>query len=212
MKLMKKIVLTTMCLAAIEATIAAEVDEGNVTNFQSGQPALASEVNGTFAALISAINDNATRIAAIEDASNNNSLDGKTFSFSSTEVGVASSNDGTFGFARSDICSFSGTIAFSTASTGTITQSDNCAELVLNSGNTRIELLDPESGDESFTYIQSGNTVTLTFPDPEDGSLELVVSADGSILIGALFESEDEPENGATASSSIQNFIVGLQQ
>lgn len=55
-----------LAFAGFGTAVADTVNPANVTTFQSGTPALASEVNTTIQALITAINDNATRIAAME--------------------------------------------------------------------------------------------------------------------------------------------------
>ncbi len=62
---------TRMMAAAIAAlmgatAVADEVDPAAITEFQSGQPALAAEVNANFNALISSINDNDSRLDALE--------------------------------------------------------------------------------------------------------------------------------------------------
>ena len=66
---MKKMILTGLTAAVLSANaMASEVTEGDVTQFSANTPAVASEVNGNFAALIAAINDNNQRITALEEA------------------------------------------------------------------------------------------------------------------------------------------------
>jgi hypothetical protein len=68
MNLLQKTLLTMFVSAiAVAASQADEVNPGSVTTFEAGTPALAEEMNANFAALISAINDNAQRTAALEE-------------------------------------------------------------------------------------------------------------------------------------------------
>ena len=64
---LKKIITVFVVSGASLATIQAdEVNPGSITTFEAGTPAVADEMNANFAALISAINDNAQRMAALE--------------------------------------------------------------------------------------------------------------------------------------------------
>jgi len=69
------------------------VDEGQVTEFEAGQPACAADVNQTIQALITAVNDNAARVAELEAALRNahrplqDMVSGSTYKFYSQTVG-----------------------------------------------------------------------------------------------------------------------------
>ena len=63
---MKKLIIL-FAIATTSMVCADPVDVANIVTFQSGDPAVAAEVNGNFNELISAINDNDARLTAIEN-------------------------------------------------------------------------------------------------------------------------------------------------
>jgi hypothetical protein len=67
----------------------AQVDEGNITTFEDGTPAVADEVNANFQALVDSINSLADRVGSLESSSNNS----QGFSGSYTLTGMGASMD-----------------------------------------------------------------------------------------------------------------------
>ncbi len=67
-----------------------------MTTFEDGSPAVADEVNANFQALINAINDNATRLAALE-SSQSNENQGFSGNYTLTGIGMATDCQGTTG-------------------------------------------------------------------------------------------------------------------
>ena len=62
-------IVSVLLLTCIVVVIGSTVEQASVTTFQPGTPALASEINGNFQALIDAIDDNAARIEDLEQGS-----------------------------------------------------------------------------------------------------------------------------------------------
>lgn len=180
---------------------AGQVDQANVATFNAGETASAEDVNGNFAALISAINDNASRIAALEagggtGGSISNSVAGHTyFVFSLSQIHRANTNTGdqrNYQSVGHNVAS--GTITFGLDGTATVSFSENETELGLFSGFVEtpdpVIILEgnlnqfgpnPFSGTPSFT--QDGETVEVVL-GPDD-SLVTKVSADGMIMTNA---------------------------
>ncbi len=76
MNKLKKVIFTTTATALIISTSVMAANVGTMNNFTSGTPAVANDVNANFTEQTTQINDNDTRISALE----NNS--GKTFTTS----------------------------------------------------------------------------------------------------------------------------------
>ena len=109
MKILVKAISVYLVLGTSVA-LAGEVDTNSITTFQAGTPALASEVNANFSALIAPINDNAIHVSALEaDSSTYGQLSGTNFwsglnDFStSLSIGLQSSTNSSFGIAVFDV-------------------------------------------------------------------------------------------------------------
>lgn len=184
------VVAVTMCGTAN----ADEVDTGSVTTFSAGEPAVAADVNANFDALIAAINDNAARIAALETPDNN--VAGHTYtlfyagSLLSAEVDTDGENgtDDVRDFGAVEEYAGQGSITFDEASnTGSGTAQDT-AGAELGIGNFEGIWYDNTGADAAsdtlnLSWTQEGNSVTVDI-DGEEFSLNLVVSEDGSLLVG----------------------------
>jgi len=205
-----------MILAGAVATLmgssvmAAEV--GDITTFTAGTPAQASQVNANFQALITAINDNNSRIEALEAAQGiNSSVGGRHYKLRdmgwilaahrNSQV-VQSMPDGSLsvngGFAR--IGFYVGNIDLSfVAGQGT----PNAGTFTINGSDVEVEMFVNASSDigtnsselsESGTWVQNGNVLEMTFPGDEGEdphTLEFTASKGGLVLTannGGLME------------------------
>lgn len=174
---MKKVILIGLTATMLSTgAIASEVTAGvDTTTFSSSTPALASEVNANFAALIAAINDNSQRLDALEGIVGDGSVAG-TYTFIEMAVelaadsGTASAVDG-----YSEISTFSSSGSFTLDIGGTFTGTinENRSSLVdaINGDCGAPEgcrnAFDPNFGSASSeplsgTWTDDGSTVTLT--------------------------------------------------
>jgi len=183
------------------SVFADEVDESSVTSFTDGTPAVAGEVNANFQALIDAINDNASRIAALESSSSSdsNSVSGATFRLN--QIG----NILTGGPGGNDVSVITGmvqsyTVVFSADGSLSLSGAEYEADLEAQSGNFSINSNgDPVS--ESGTWTQSGSTLSTNL------GVDFYVSGDGNVIIANEF-STDTDSTGDRADTS---FLVGVR-
>lgn len=227
---MKKALILAATLGLI-SHVASAGEVGTTSTFQSGTPALASEVNGNFDALIAAINDNASRIAALEAANAaapDDSVAGHTYSIQTlnTDLSVGVGTGQTYnsgapnqnGFANIGHGSFQTTIAFASTG-GTFTETfaaSSDKEYEVNLPNYQYtDWTDAQGGVTNGTYQQNGNVLTLTFPgDPgePDEQVTLIVSEDGSFVSGVLVEQgQDDFEGNGSGESSFIELILGVR-
>ncbi|HKI74325.1 MAG TPA: hypothetical protein VJ998_06775 [Pseudomonadales bacterium] len=88
MKIFKSGVLVAMAAWFAMQAGAAEVDSASVTTFQPGTTLSSQELNTSISALITAINDNASRVAALEETQNAaTTVSGKQYCVHSIETG-----------------------------------------------------------------------------------------------------------------------------
>lgn len=221
---MKKVIALTAALALSAGTlIAGQVNNSGVSTFTAGQPAVAADVNSTFQALITAINDNATRIAALEAAAPSLSVAGKSFSVRSiiSEVAVGENpNDGDGqsynpaggnDFVNISNGTLQATVSFDANGGGGtfVLESDKYFEA--NIPNNKFQDFSDANATDVITFIQVGNAVTVTFPD--NGTAEFLVAANGTMLISAVSELETAAEfdDGSTGEASYVEFLIGVQ-
>lgn len=199
MKNVKHMILAS-AIATVFAGTAVAAEVGSITTFQSGQAAQASQVNGNFQALITAINDNNSRIAALEAAqAASDSVSDKYYKFrdmgwilaahknSAADTQMPGNGLGVAdGFARVGFWVGIADLHFASDGTFTISGVDVDVEMFANSSS------DIGMEQEDFvgtgTWVQQGNTLTVTF-DVEEGEepdvAEFAVSKGGVALIGA---------------------------
>ena len=177
-----------------------EVDESSVTDFSNGSPADADEVNTNFQALISAINDNATRLAALESSSSSsdNSVAGKTFKLN--QIGVMLRGNGSGG-ATSNTLQQSYTVTFNSDLTYSFVGTQNEAEMNTVTGSFDLEVA-PEVVDISGSSSQTGSNVTIDI----DGGVTFTASLDGNVILLSEFSFGDD-EGFDRAETS---FLVGI--
>lgn len=194
MKNVKHMILAGAIASVFTSSVmAAEV--GPITTFQSGQAAQASQVNANFQALITAINDNNSRIAALEAAlASANSVAGKYYKvrdmgwiLAAHRVGEGTDMPGgdqqvTNGFSR--VGFYSGNLDFHFAENGEITISgiDMDVEMFTNP-NSDIGSVVSGPFNETGTWVQDGHTVTVTLGEGDEQDVfEFTVSRNGEVL------------------------------
>lgn len=185
------IAAVTMCGMAN----AGEVDTASVTTFSSGTPAVASEVNGNFDALITAINDNAARIAALETL--DNSVAGSTYTifYAGSILAAEQDTDGSSAdntdlrdYGTVEEYAGKGTLTFDPApgSSGSGEIGDTAgAELFVGDGGHLDIRIDGAETPQSitFSWTQTGNLVEVQITG-ETLALNFIVSEDGSMMVG----------------------------
>jgi len=179
-----------------------EVDAANVTDFSNGSPADADEVNANFQALITAINDNASRLAALESssASSDNSVAGKTFKLN--QIGILLIGNGE-GAATSANLSQSYIVTFNSNMTYTFIGEENEGELNTVTGAFG-NVTQGEAVDLSGSYTQTGSNVAL---DIDGESITFSASLDGNVIILSEFGFGDD---GGGFTRSETSFLVGV--
>ena len=129
---MKKFILTGLTAALMSANVmASEVVEGtDTTVFTADSPAVASEVNGNFAALIAAINDNSQRLDALEDIVGDGSVAGSyTFIEMAVELAADSGTELTQGYSEISTYNSSGSFTLDAQGDFSGTINDNRSTL-----------------------------------------------------------------------------------
>ena len=179
---MKKFILTGLTAALMSANVmASEVVEGtDTTVFTADSPAVASEVNGNFAALIAAINDNSQRLDALEAVVGDGTIAG-TYTFIEMAVELAANSGTTQPEGYSEISTYKSTGSFTLDAqggfSGTINENRSTLVDALN-GDCAGEFgcrfaFDPDFNNQaapdalSGTWSDDGSTVTLTL-GPDD--------------------------------------------
>ncbi len=224
---------TIFLVAAISlgSTLSFAGEVGSTTTFASGTPALASEVNGNFTALISAINDNATRIAALEAAAPDNSVAGSTYQVHTINSSVAAGSGANGGpnnngyesgggndFVNISVGSLASVFVFAADgfSFSDTVEAGADQEFEVNVPfNKFTDFSDNPLENVSATYSQTGSSITVTFPaegqDPEE-VLQLTVSEDGSLIFGAVVEKGSETFNdGSAGETSFVEMFIGVR-
>jgi len=230
---MKKAILTGLTAAMLSTgALASEVTAGvDTTTFTSSTPALASEVNANFAALIAAINDNDARIAALEAASGGGGDLTSVVSGSSYQVffsgGIINRySDALSPYTGAEVERFGGNSVITFHSDGTLSElfsevgrhislekEVNCDEFGGNcehDGETW-EDTDQASG-PGGAWSVSGQTLTVLWPGDSPGDEEeFLLSAAGTVIIlGGGGRSIDTDEFGT--QDAVETFLaVGVK-
>lgn len=189
---------------------------GAVTTFSAGSAAKAAEVNGNFDALITAINDNASRIAALEAPSNDVSGHSYSLHYAGTFLAAeVSSDDGVREYTTIEHYVGEGTLTFSSAdNTGDGSANDaSGAEIFVDNGGSIGWSFDGSEPAESltFTWNQTGNLVTVNIAG-ESETLNFVVSEDGSLLVGRGTDNGIDNRDTSNADFSDVSTIILVRQ
>lgn len=203
------LILVAACVAM--QSVASEVDSASVTTFQSGTTLSSQQLNTTINALVTAVNDNAARIAELEAAAQSSlSVSGKSYCLHSIEAGfflhspLSDPNTGPYplGTARA---SQKMAVSFNSDGSGTasVVESDYKEAFP---GSAVIDQSD-SPGSQGFTWTQTGNKLVLTFSTTDIAKVG--VSNSGQVILGG----------GATADTAsdgsgiwyMADHFVGIQ-
>lgn len=175
---------------------AAEVDSTQVPVFESGQPARAADVNNAFAALIEAINENASRISTLEtelDKATNDEVAGRSYFL--VLMNASLSADGQRQFSHVALRASEFQVDFHENGTGTVSGFDG-TEYELGLPHNELSAYDGELFEETFTYQDFGGYVEITLPPEDPGAagqeVYFNVSPDGNVLTGFIHEARDD--------------------
>ena len=197
------------------------VAEQNITTFSANTPAVASEVNANFQALIAAINDNASRIEDLELDANDNFVGGRTYRIFSINAEVAGGDgnaDQQNDFANISTGALEGVLVFDEINmTGTLTVTQDEFYEVNIPGYAVNDFSDSPSdlgAAEPFTFEQTGNSVTVTIPE-DGGSFEIIftVAGDGNVIVGSSTEKPSATTfgDGSPGVSAFNELIIGVR-
>lgn len=187
-------------LIGFQAT-ADSVDSAAVTTFESGAVLSSQDMNTTISALITAINDNATRIAELEGNAPTGSVAGRSYCVKEMETGffMGKQTDPDTGEVQTILSGVElGTaimgMTFVAGGTGTVTSYQDDFYSAPTFGD--VEKGVPELGAESFTWTQAGNRLTLTVPsdpgNPDDVIRVGVINSGDVLLTGGVETETDE--------------------
>ena len=218
---MKKFIQYAALSASLVSAPAMAGEVGDVTTFSAGTPAKAAEVNNNFSALISAINDNAGRITALEDGVADPSVAGSTYRVFSLNNELAN-DDTTFSDGNNsanflNVLFGSGdfTLVFNELNgAGTFTINED-SHYEANLPSYKIEdYSDYAESTSNLTFTQTGTLVTMSVEDGDEiYNVELIASKDGSMIIGRTVEVIDEEFGGGTPGSAVFiELLVGIRQ
>jgi hypothetical protein len=230
---MKKIILTGLTAAVMSANaMASEVVEGtDTTTFSADSPAVASEVNGNFAALIAAINDNNDRISALEDASGTpvsllDKISGATYTIAYLGGIIGIYEDSQSPYSGAYIERFAGKSVVTLEPGGGLTEvwQEKYREIgfdkneCTDTGNPdtsycehRVD--DGEEGPETETegsWVLNGNVLSITF-EQDDPADDFIVALDGEVLVGSFTEFEIDSDEFGTSDDFDSAIAVGIR-
>lgn len=211
---MQRIIMTIGFMATLASgfSLASEVTEGVDTKvFTDGEAALAADVNDNFGTLIAAINDNASRIEALEQATGD--VSGRSYMIFSYETGVINvenQNESPFWFQEKISVTFNG---------------DGTANVSL-SGVVEAQVdkqYDEQTGDELFPSIvlQTGADETFSNVTWSQTGNEVEVFENGSSLItfmvgpggGSLMRMDysHEVDSGIGEEAFFSTLFIGVE-
>lgn len=204
----RNLMITTLAISMLATSASADtVDAANVTTFVPNTPSRASEVNVTVQALITAINDNANRIADIEAAVQTNEVAGESYFFVALEIGAAEIGVDDVGGVGTEGSGFSnlGTVTFDSVN-GTASLTSSAFEFFSSNAGVSSQTL---SNSGTFSFMQTGSDLVLT--DIIDGEeIIMQLSPSGEIGIGRL-NSGVNSGVGALAEASA-GILIAIRQ
>ena len=206
MRLMKAkssfLLLSSLILST--AVIAGTVNQASVTTFEDGTAAVAGEVNANFQALITAINDNASRITALESADGaNNSVSGNTYTLKQLGI-VLSGNNNNLAIINNYVEIM--TLVFN--SNGTFEASGVAFDGIVRIGDLQVGQMENLANGTpvSFggTYSQNGSTISTNL------GVSLTVSMDGNVLLLTEYDFGVDDDNPAFTRSE-NSILIGIR-
>ena len=188
----KSLIAGLMTIAALP--VAAQVEQGSITSFTDGTPAVAGEVNANFQALLDGINSLADRVASLESSSGSSGEIGGSYTISG--VGVTTDACSTSAIALT----FSGIAGTATASNGVLT---------LNLSEERIDPILRDDGQGTFE-VENRTDILVETSEVSYGSNGVIsgidsgaFSADGSVF--TLSNSNLGCESNITFITGVRN-------
>ena len=229
MNTMKKVMLTGLTAAMMSGTtLAAEV--GAITTFSSGSPALASEVNANFQALIAAINDNNARIAALEANVDEptdllGKISGATYRirYLGTHMNMFTNTGSGQQSGSTNIWNGSLTVVFNEGGSASITEHgeatgemnvepiEQCDEFTcVDSFVGRYNFEQGGGGSSTGSWSLNGARLTLTFQDGFEAEFDVTPNA--QLLVNTEGVLGDEAIGGGTIDTVESSIAIGIRQ
>lgn len=206
--------VSVLLLTCVVVVVGSTVDQSSVTTFQPGTPALASEINGNFQALIAAIDDNAARIGNLEQGSSSLTAEdlvaGSTYRLLATPMTVGGSNVHTSGewvSMGTNEEDFTFNVDGTFASVGSSSVFEPRQNL---SGPTPEMVTAAESGfTDSGTWSVAGNELQIVWDDPALPGISGTLSVDGNTLF-FLFNEPVDSDSSPEAPADARLFALGV--
>lgn len=223
--IMKKLILTGLTAIALSVTASA----ATVTGYSApaaNTPANAADVDANFQALITAINDNATQIDALNNqvaALEGSDVSGRTYAFEqllfilaadkavdsaqppqNQESGPSSGSSVNGGFARIGMYKASHTFVFAGDGTLTLTLDGREVEFWVNIDSDIGPVIE-DTGTVTGTWTQSGNIVTVSLPGGDVFDVT-VANGGGAITIRDGLIGGFDTDNGCNGDNTVCSF------
>lgn len=213
---MKKAILAGLTAVMVSSgALASEVT--GYTDATANTPATAADINANFNALITAINDNNTRITALESAIGNGATDG-TYTFIELAVELAADSGTGLTQAYSEISTFSSSGTFTLVDDGTFSGTINENRSTLEhatDGDCGVEgcrdTFNPNFGTQaseplSGTWTEDASTVTLTIGP---GDIVVLNKAGPKLLV---FSNKDTVTDEGEPIYDFTNIVMLVKQ
>ena len=197
---------TTYALAMVFFSTAIYASQASISQFGSGEAATATSVNTALSNLVTAINDNDSRITALETAPSNNSVSGRTYKL--VAMGVILRGDS--GIPDATVGNYNSAATLDLIADGnfTLTGLESEGELTVEgstAGDANV-IIEDSTLTDAGSWVQTDDTVVLTF-NSDSSTLTISVALDGSVIIAKDFSFG--PDN--TYSRSESSLVIGVE-
>jgi len=177
---------TIYALAMVFFSTSLYASQASITQFGNGEAATAASVNTALSNLVTAINDNDSRITALETAPTNNSVSGRTYKL--VTMGVIFRGDSGIPDATVGNYNSAATLDLIAGGSFTITGLESEGEVTVegSAGGDANLIVEDSTLTDTGSWVQSGDTVVLTF-NSDSSTLTISVALDGGVIIAKDF-------------------------
>jgi|TARA_B100002003_G_scaffold246465_1_gene276163 hypothetical protein len=192
-----------LLIASLFLASSLQATDVSITPFVSGEAATAESVNTAFETLISVINENNQRLAALETHETGD-VAGRSYKLVQMGSILRSDNIGGVTIGNS---SQNYTVVLNSDSTFSVDGSVSESEVDTTHGSIT-SFSDPVSITGTFT--QSGQDVTFSSSDADGGTVTFFVSPDGDVMVTNEFEYGEEEDLPSWVRGET-SFMIGIE-
>lgn len=191
-------------------SISLHAGNASVSLFVQGEEATSSSINTALNALVTAINDNHSRLSNLEGTTVNNNVAGKTYRFSGIEENFLGDGELSIATAITQSSALALNLLIDNSFTlNTVSDSAVIAaegSILQGPPGSVIRIDTSATVSENGTWSQTNETVTLTFPS--QSTRILYVLLDGSLIISNSFAFGPDVFTG---DQSVTSLIIGVE-